>query len=139
MVEEIIEKSEIAAISNKNKNTLDNLIDSLDTKSLEYLDFLNQSRLIDKRSRNMPKSGGNILTFLKQDFFDVDVSITLLELAQKIQKSQVINTMTLQYMVPKVGELNIRRINGVERTERVKKIDKIEKVREVKRTIEEIK
>ncbi len=87
----------------------------------------------------MLKSRGNVLTFLKKDCLDKDVSITLLELAQKIQKSQVINTMTLQYMVPKVGEHNIERISGVERTERVKKIDKIKKVREVERTIEKIR
>ncbi len=41
MVGEIVEKSEIVTIFNKNKNTLDDLIDSSDIKSLEYLDFLN--------------------------------------------------------------------------------------------------
>ena len=79
------EKSEITAIPNKYKDTLDNLIDSSDIEFPYYLDFLNQLELIDKGSRNMPKSKDNSPTFLEKDCLDKNILNTSLESALKIQ------------------------------------------------------
>ena len=77
-------KSEIVAIPNKYKDIFDDLINILDTESLDYLDSLNRPKLIDKGSRNMPKSRGNLPTFLEEDCLDKNISIMLLELVPKI-------------------------------------------------------
>ena len=77
-------KSEIMAIFNKYKNTLDDLIDSLDIEFLDHPDFINRPRFIDKRSDNMPKSRGNLPTFLDEDYLNKNVPIMLLEPAPKI-------------------------------------------------------
>ena len=84
VVEEVEGKSEIAAIFNKYKDILNDLIDSSNTKFLDCPDFLNWLQLIDKRSRNIPKSRGGSSTFLEKNCLDEDVLITLLELASKI-------------------------------------------------------
>ena len=77
-------KFEITAILIKYKNTLNNLIDSKDTESADYLDSLNWPELIDKRSHNMLKSRDSSPTFLKKDYLDKNISIMLLESAPKI-------------------------------------------------------
>ena len=82
-------KSEIMAIPNKSKNTLDNLIDSLDAKFLDHLDSPNWQELIDKRSCNIPKSRDGSPTFSKEDRLDEDISITSLEPAPTIWNFQV--------------------------------------------------
>ena len=78
------EKSEIAAIFNKYKDTFDNLIDSSNIESLNYLDSPNWLELIDKRSCNIPKSRDGSLTFLEKDCLDKDILIMSLEPALKI-------------------------------------------------------
>ena len=85
MVGKVVKKSKILWILNKYKNTLDNLIDSLDTEFLDYLDSRNRSRLIDKGLRNALKSRDGSPTFLEKDCLNENISITLLELAFKIQ------------------------------------------------------
>ena len=83
-------KFEIAAIFNKYKDTLDDLIDSSDTKSPDYSDSPNWPGLIDtKGSRNAPKSKDGSPTFLEEDCLDEDLLIMLLEPASKIRDFQV--------------------------------------------------
>ena len=77
-------KYEIATISNKYKDTLDDLMDSSDTKSLDYLDSLNWPEFIDKESRNTPKSRDVSPTFLEEDYLDENISIKSLKPASKI-------------------------------------------------------
>lgn len=50
------------ALPNRYKDTLDNINDNLDAK------FLNLLRLIDKRSRNMSRSKGNLMRLLEELF-----------------------------------------------------------------------
>ncbi len=69
------------AIPNIYKDTLDNLIDSLDTESSDWLDSPNRPGLIDKRSRNAPRSRGGSPTLSEENRLDVHV---LLEPAPKI-------------------------------------------------------
>ena len=76
-------------IPNKYKNTLDDLIDSLNTEFLDQPDSLNWSGFIDKGSHNTLKSRGGSSTFSEKDCLDKDISIILLEPAPKIQDSQV--------------------------------------------------
>ena len=83
------EKSEIEAIFNKYKNTFDDLIDSLDIESLDHLDSLNWPGLIDKGSRNAPKSKDGSPTFLEKDCLDKDISIISLESTLKIWDFQM--------------------------------------------------
>ena len=78
------EKSEIVAIPNKYKDTLDNLIDSSNTKSPNHPNSLNWLGLIDKGLRNAPKSRDGSSTFSKKDCLDKDISITSLKPALKI-------------------------------------------------------
>ena len=79
------EKSEITAIFNKYKDTLDDLIDSSDTESLDHPDSPNRPGLMNtKGSRNAPKSRNGLPTFLEEDCLDKDISITSLELIPKI-------------------------------------------------------
>ncbi len=77
-------KSEIAAISNKYMDTLNDFIDSSDTESSDNPDSLNWPGLIDKRSCNALISRGGSPTFLEEDYFNEDVLITSLEPAPKI-------------------------------------------------------
>ena len=81
------EKSEIAAIFNKYKDTFDDFIASSDAKSPDYPDFPNRRRLIDKGSRNAPKSKNGFPTFLEEDCLDKDISITSSELTPTIRDS----------------------------------------------------
>ena len=84
MVRGTKKKSEIAVISNKYKDSLDDLIDSSNTKSLDYPDSSNWPRFIDKGSRNTPKSKDGSPTFLEEDCLNEDILITSLEPAPKI-------------------------------------------------------
>ncbi len=49
------------------------------------------------------------------------------------------NAMTLQPLVPKLGEYDMERVSGVERMVRIKRVGKMEKVKEVEKVIKEIK
>ena len=84
MVREVEAKSEIMAIFNKYNNTIDNFINSLGTKFLYYPNSLNWLELIDKGSRNIPKSSTGSLIFLEEDHLDTNILIMLLKLAPKI-------------------------------------------------------
>lgn len=53
-------------------------------QSLDCPDFLNWPELINKRSRNAPKSKNGLPTFLEENRLNKDVSITLLEPIPKI-------------------------------------------------------
>ena len=72
-------KPEIAAIPNKYKDTFDDFIDSLDTKSPDQLESLDRPEPIDKGTRNTPKSRGALPSFSKKDCLDKDVLVTALE------------------------------------------------------------
>lgn len=67
MIREKEEKSEITAILHKYKDTLYDLIDSLDIESLDWLDFPNWSKLIDKGLRNTSKFRGGSPNFLEEN------------------------------------------------------------------------
>ena len=75
--------SEIVAIPNKYKDTLDDLIDSSDVKSLDRL------RPIDKGSHNAPKSEGSPMGLLEGDRLNKDVSDRSSWLAPKTEDSKV--------------------------------------------------
>ena len=62
------EKSEIVAISNRCKDTLDDLINSLDLESPD------RPGPIDERSRNAPRSVGSSTGLLKGGCLDKNVS-----------------------------------------------------------------
>lgn len=78
MVREVEKKSEIVLISKRYKNTLTDLIDSLDIELSDQLDFLNSLRLIDKKSYNILKFRSNLSTLSEKNCLDVNVLITLL-------------------------------------------------------------
>ena len=77
------------AISNKYKDTLNNLIDKLDTESLDQPESLDWLGLIDKGIYNAPRSKNTSLHLLEEDRLDENVSITALEQAPKIRDFQV--------------------------------------------------
>ncbi len=76
-------------ISNKYKDTLDDFIDSSDTKSPDWPDSPDRPELIDKGLCNASRSRGHSLTLLEEDCLDEDVLVTSLELMSKIRVSQV--------------------------------------------------
>ena len=55
----------------------------------DHLDFMNWSKVINKESRNMPKSRNGLPTFLEKDYLDKNISIMSLKLAPKIQNFPV--------------------------------------------------
>lgn len=71
--------SEVVAIPNRYKNTLNNLIYNSDVKSLD------QSRQIDKRLYNAPRSKGSSIRFLKKDCLSKNILNRLLQLMPKIR------------------------------------------------------
>lgn len=62
------EKSEIVAIFNRYKNTLDDFIDSLNSESPDW------QKLIDERSYNTLSSASNLMGLLERDFLDKNIS-----------------------------------------------------------------
>ena len=88
-------KSEIAAIPNKYKDTLDDLSDSSNTKSLDHSDSPNRLELIDKGSRNIPKSRDSLSAFLQEDCLDKNILIISLKLLLKFETPKYITTTTL--------------------------------------------
>ena len=85
------EKSEIAAIPNKYRDTLDDLIDSSDTELPDQPESLVWLGLIDKGTRNVSRSGGAPLSLLekKKHCLNEDVLVILLELVAKTGDFQV--------------------------------------------------
>ena len=67
------------AISNKNKDTLDDLINSLDTE------FLNRPELINKEICNAPRSKNASPSLLEENCLDGNILVSSLKLAPKIQ------------------------------------------------------
>ncbi len=119
-------KSEIAAIPKKYKDTLDDFINSSDMKFPDKPDSPDWPRLIDKGSRNAPKSKDDSPTLLEEDRLDKDVP---LELAPKIQASQVHERHDIVPLGPKSGRTQygssqrggrIRRVKGMKRMEKVR-------------------
>lgn len=68
---------EIIVICNKYKDTLNDFIDNLNTKSSNWLE------LIDKGSRNVFRFKGNLIRFLKENYLNKNVIDKLLRLAPK--------------------------------------------------------
>ena len=81
-------KSEIAAIANKYKATLNDLIDSPDTKSPSEPESPNRPESIDKETRNACRSESALPSFSGEDCLDKDISVILLGLVPEIQNSQ---------------------------------------------------
>ncbi len=71
------------------KDTLDNLIDSSDIESPNWLYSLDRPGLINKGSRNAPRSKSDLLTLLEENCLHEGVLVTLLEPVPKIQAPQV--------------------------------------------------
>lgn len=81
MIENVKKNSEIVAIPNRYKDTLNNLIDNSDA---EFSDWL---RLNNKGLRNLLKSKSSLMRFLKRDYLDKDVPDRSSWLAFKIRDS----------------------------------------------------
>ena len=94
-------KSEIAAILNKYKDTLDDLIDSSDIESPDQPDYPAWPGLIDKRSRNACRLRGGSPTLSEDDHLDEDVPVTS---APKIRASQVHQPHDIAPYDPKSGK-----------------------------------
>ena len=103
MVREAEGKSEIAAILNKYKDTLDDLIDSLDTESPDQPESSDWLGPIDKRTCNVPRSRGASSSLLEEeeDRLDKDVLVTLLKLAPKTRDSLVYKRHNVAPLGPK--------------------------------------
>ncbi len=86
MIGEAKGNSEIAVIPNKYKDSFNNLIDSSNTESPDWLDSPDWPELINKRLRNALRSRGGSPTLSKEDRLDEDVP---LEPAPKIRAFQV--------------------------------------------------
>ena len=93
------------AISNKYKDTFDDLIDSSDTESSDQLESPNRLGPIDKETRNVPRSRGVLLSLSKEekDRLDEDVLITSLKLAPNTQDSQMYRRHDITSLGPKSG------------------------------------
>ncbi len=94
------EKSEIVAIPNKYKDTLNDLIDNSDTESPDRPDSPDRPGLIDKGSRNAPRSRGSSPTLSEEDRLDEDVQ---LEPAPKIRAFQMHERHDVTPLGPKSG------------------------------------
>ena len=86
--------SEIVAISNRYKDTLDDLINSSDSESLDWLG------LINKRSCNVSMSESSSADFLEGNCLDKNLSDKSSRLASKIQDLQV---RQRRIIVPQTG------------------------------------
>ena len=76
-------KSEIAEILNKYKDTLYDLIDSLDTEFSDQPESPDWPGPIDKGTRNAFRSKGALSSLLEEDCLDEDVLVTALEQVPK--------------------------------------------------------
>ena len=92
-------------ISNKYKDTLDDHIDSSDTKSPDQPESPDWLGLIEKGTRNAPRSKGASPSLLeeKEDCLDKDVLVTSLKLVPKTQDSQVYKRHDVAPLGPKSG------------------------------------
>lgn len=82
-IEGVRKKSEIVAILDKYKNTLNNFINNLNTKSTNCL------KLIDKKISNMPNFKSSLLTSLEKNCKNENTLVILFELLPKITDLQV--------------------------------------------------
>ncbi len=82
-------KSEITAIPNKYKNTLDDLIPSSVTESQDRTNSPDRPETINKRLCNPSRSRGGSPTLLEKDCLDKNVPVTSLEPTPKIRALQV--------------------------------------------------
>ena len=93
------------AIPNKYKDTLDDLIDSLDTEFPDQPEFPDQLGPFDKGTRNAPRSRGASLSLSEkeEDCLDDDVLVTSLKLSPKTRDSQVYKRHDVAPLGPKSG------------------------------------
>ena len=119
-------KFEIAAIPNKYKNTLDDLIYSSDIDSADQPTSSNWLRPMKKGIRNAPRfrNASASLSEEEKNCLDEDILVTLLELTPKIQNSQVY----ICYNVAPLGSKSLRVQYG--ENQRGKKDGKDERGRE---------
>lgn len=138
MVREAEGKSEIATILNKYKDTLDDLIDRLDTESLDQSESLDWLEPIDKGIRNVLASKNDSLSLSKKDCLDEDVLIKLLGLVLKIWDSQIYKDYNLHSLVSRVGEHNIKRVKGIKKIGKINRVERMKKITGVEKAIIEI-
>lgn len=91
------------AIPNKYKNTLDDLINSSDTKSPDQPKSPDWPKPIDKGTHNARRFKGALLSLSKEDCLDKDVLVTSLGLAPKIRDSQIYKCHDIPPFGPKSG------------------------------------
>lgn len=89
MVRHIEKKSKVAAILNKYKDSLNNLINISDTESPDQTKASNWLELIDKGIYNTYRSEIALLNFLEENSLDKDMLVTLLKLAPQIGDFQI--------------------------------------------------
>lgn len=89
MVGGVETKSEITAISNKYKDTLDDFIDSSDIKFPDRPEYPIWPEPIDKKTCNTSRSKNGSPIFLEKDCKDKNILFMLYKLTPKIQNSQV--------------------------------------------------
>ena len=124
-------KSKIAVIPNKYKDTLDNLINSLDIESLDQPESADRPGTIDKGIRNLPRSRSALSSLLENDCLDKDALVTLLERAPCTQDFEVYECHGIALFSPKSRKHNMKRDKGVERMIRIKAIERNKRVRGV--------
>ena len=93
------------AISNKYKDTFDDLIDSSDTEFPNLPKSPNRLEPIDKGTRNVPRSRDASPSLLEEeeDRLDEDVLVILFKLAPKTRDSQVNKRHDIASFGPKSG------------------------------------
>lgn len=84
MVGEAERKSEIITILKKDKDIFDDLINSSNIESSARRNSLDRPRQIDKGLCNAPRSKGNLLIVLEENYLDENVLFKLLELVSTI-------------------------------------------------------
>lgn len=89
------------AIPNKYKNILDDLIDSLDIKSLDQPESLDWLEPIDKGICNTLKFRSASPSLLEEDCLDENILVTVLERTPKIRDFQVYKYHDVVFFSPK--------------------------------------
>lgn len=72
-------------VSNKHKDTLDNLIDSFNIQSANLSEFLDLLKSCNKVTYNISRSKSASSTFLGKNYLNKDIAIKLLQLEPKNQ------------------------------------------------------
>lgn len=101
--------SELVAIPNRYKDTLDDLMDSSDTKSPD------RPGPIDKGSRNAPRFEGSSMGLSEKDCLNEDVLNRSSGLTPKTGDFQVHQRLDVALLVSKAEEHDMERVRGVEK------------------------